>query len=525
MTTTPSTNNSGRSTFVTVAIPYVNADPHLGYAYELVLADTYARSRRQAGDAVRFLGGTDDYSLKNVLAAEAAGQSTIEFVERHADRFEQLAGPLALSFDDFVRTSADPRHRPAVERLWRACAARGDLYRRTYEGDYCVGCEQFWTANDAVSDDGTLHCPEHLTPLERVAESNWFFRLSAYQDHIDQLITTGELEIHPRQYRDEVLAFVRGGLEDISVSRSVSRARGWGIPVPDDPDQVIYVWFDALTNYFSSLDFGDPESVAYRRWWLDAERRVHVIGKGITRFHAVFWPAFLASAGQPAPTRIEVHPYLTVDGAKISKSASTDGTRPGPADIADRYGADALRWWFARDVSSTSDTDFTEPRLVDRANDDLANGVGNVVNRVVSLVHRFGDGRVTEPSALPVDGVVDLDADVADALADFDLRKASQLVRDAIDALNLDLEATRPWELGRLAAGSTAARANLDHVLSRQLASVRRIEAAVTPIVPDLARRLREQLAAAPDGSIPSPVPVYARLESAGDRELSAVAG
>ena len=181
-----------------------------------------------------------------------------------------------------------------------------------------------------------------MSPLERVAETNWFFRLSAYQDHLEHLITSGELEIHPRQYRDEVLAFVRGGLEDISVSRTVDRARGWGIPVPDDPDQVVYVWFDALTNYLSSLDFGDPDSVAYRRWWLDAERRVHVIGKGITRFHAVYWPAFLASAGQPAPTRIEVHPYLTVDGAKISKSATpASGARPGPADVAERFGTDA----------------------------------------------------------------------------------------------------------------------------------------------------------------------------------------
>jgi methionyl-tRNA synthetase len=520
MTTTPVT-----STFVTVAIPYVNADPHLGYGYELVLADTYARARRQAGDAVRFLGGTDDYSLKNVLAAEAAGQTTAAFVDAHATRFEQLAEPLGLSFDDFVRTSVDPRHRPAVERLWRACAARGDLYRRTYEGHYCVGCEQFWNEGDAVIDGGTLYCPEHLSPLERVAETNWFFRLSAYQDHLERLIASGELAIHPRQYRDEVLAFVRGGLEDISVSRTVDRARGWGIPVPDDPDQVVYVWFDALTNYLSSLDFGDPDSVAYRRWWLDSERRVHVIGKGITRFHAVYWPAFLASAGQPAPTRIEVHPYLTVDGAKISKSATPAwGARPGPADIAERFGTDALRWWFARDVSSTADTDFTQSRLVGRANDDLANGVGNVVNRVVSLIHRFGAGRVTERDALPVDGVVDLDADVSDALADFDLRRASRHVRDAVDALNADLEGTRPWELGRLAAsGSTAARANLDHVLSRHLASVRRIAAAVAPIVPDLARRLREQLAAGPDGSIPSPVPVFTRLDVPIDREPSLV--
>ena len=528
MTTTPTittSNGSPTATFVTVAIPYVNADPHLGYGYELVLADTYARARRQSGDAVRFLGGTDDYSLKNVLAAEAAGRTTAEFVDDHASRFEQLAEPLGLSFDDFVRTSADPRHRPAVERLWRACAARGDLYRRTYEGDYCVGCEQFWNVSDAVIDGGAGYCPEHLSPLERVAETNWFFRLSAYQDHLEHLITSGELEIHPRQYRDEVLAFVRGGLEDISVSRTVDRARGWGIPVPDDPDQVVYVWFDALTNYLSSLDFGDPDSVAYRRWWLDADRRVHVIGKGITRFHAVYWPAFLASAGQPAPTRIEVHPYLTVDGAKISKSATpASGARPGPADVAERFGTDALRWWFARDVSSTSDTDFTEPRLVGRANDDLANGVGNVVNRVVSLIHRFGAGHVTEPDALPVDGVVDLDAEVSDALAEFDLRRASQLVRDAVDALNADLEGTRPWELGRLAdTGSTAARANLDHVLSRHLASVRRIAVSVAPIVPELARRLCDQLTAGRDGAVPSPVPVFSRLDVPTDRELTVV--
>ena len=535
MTITPSTNSAtnptAAATYVTVAIPYVNADPHLGYGYELVLADTYARARRQAGDAVRLLGGTDDYSLKNVLAAEAAGQTTAEFVDEHATHFEQLAGPLALSLDDFVRTSADPRHRPAVERLWRACAARGDLYRRTYEGSYCVGCEQFWSPEDSLADTdtdgGVRYCPEHLTPLERVAESNWFFRLSAYQDHIEQLIDSGELDIHPRQYREEVLGFVRRGLEDISVSRSVERARGWGIPVPDDPDQVVYVWFDALAYYLSALAFGDPESVAYRRWWLDAERRVHVIGKGITRFHAVYWPAFLASAGQPAPTRIEVHPYLTVDGAKISKSATpASGARPGPAEVADRFGTDALRWWFARDVSSTSDTDFTDQRLVARANDDLANGVGNVVNRVVSLVHRFGGGRVTEPDALPVDGVVDLDADVSDALAEFDLRRATQLVRDAVDALNADLEGTRPWELGKLAdTGSSTARANLDHVLSRQLASARRIAAAVAPVVPALASRLREQLSAGPDGTIPGPAPVFARLETSADRELSAVAG
>src|SRR5690606_12834603 len=239
------------TTYVTVAIPYVNADPHIGYAYELVQADIYAPSRRQACDRVRFLGGTDDYSLKNVLAAEAAGEATRDFVDRHADRFAALRGPLAISFDDFIRTSSDPRHAPAVERLWRAVAANGDLYRRHYEGNYCVGCEQFYDPADLVAG----RCPEHGTPISRVAEENWFFRLSAYQEHLEELIGSDRLAVRPEPFRREVLAFVRAGLADISVSRSVERARGWGIPVPGDPSQVVYVWFDALANYVSALGF------------------------------------------------------------------------------------------------------------------------------------------------------------------------------------------------------------------------------------------------------------------------------
>ena len=433
MTTTPTIPDAAAApgtTFVTVAIPYVNAAPHLGYAYELVAADVYARARRAAGDDVRLLGGTDDYALKNVLAAEAAGVSTPEYVAEHAARFAALAAPLDIAFDDFVRTSADPRHAPAVERLWRRCAEAGDLYRRTYEGDYCVGCERFYTADEAV--DG--HCPEHLTGLERVAEENWFFRLSRHRSAIERLVASGELEVHPRQFRDEVLAFVRGGLDDISVSRTVRRARGWGIGVPDDPTQVIYVWFDALTNYLSSLDFGDPASEQYRRWWEGADRRVHVIGKGILRFHAVYWPAFLLSAGLPVPTRIEVHPYLTVGGAKISKSGPCRGVAD-PFDVAERYGTDALRWWFARDVSAVADTDFTEPRLVQRANEDLANGFGNVVNRIRSLVARRPPSSRLSPDELPIPAVTGLAGNVARAIADFDHRGATELLLEAVDAL------------------------------------------------------------------------------------------
>jgi methionyl-tRNA synthetase len=311
--------------------------------------------------------------------------------------------------------------------------------------------------------------------------------------------------VHPRQFRDEVLAFVRGGLDDISVSRTVRRARGWGIGVPDDPTQVIYVWFDALTNYLSSLDFGDPASEQYRRWWERADRRVHVIGKGILRFHAVYWPAFLLSAGLPVPTRIEVHPYLTVGGAKISKSGPCRGVAD-PFDVAERYGTDALRWWFARDVSAVADTDFTEPRLVQRANEDLANGFGNVVNRIRSLVARRPPSSRLSPDELPIPAVTGLAGNVARAISDFDHRSAAELLLEAVDALNRDLQVTAPWQLA--ASDRPADAALLDALLVQYLVSARTIAAALAPIVPSLSIRLLDVLDA-PGVSDP-PVP---RLE------------
>ncbi|WP_116995883.1 methionine--tRNA ligase [Desertimonas flava] len=499
------------TTFLSVAIPYVNADPHLGYAYELVQADIAARARRRLGDSVRFVGGTDDYSLKNVLAAEAAGVPTAAFVDTHAERFAALAGPLGLSFDDFVRTSADPRHRPAVERLWRACAANGDLYRKTYAGDYCVGCEQFWRLEELLVDgDGVACCPEHLTPVERVEEDNWFFRLSAFQGYLEELLESGRLDIHPHVFRDEVLSFVRGGLDDISVSRSVRRARGWGVPVPDDPEQVVYVWFDALTYYLSSLGFGDPESVDFSRWWRKADHRVHVIGKGILRFHAVYWPAFLASAGQPAPTRIEVHPYLTVDGAKLSKSAGgASRSAAGPVEVADTYGTDALRWWFASAVSPTVDTDFSIERLVAAANTDLANGAGNVVNRIATLAATCPQAVEAAATAWPIAAAVGLEADVLSALADFDHRGGCRLIVDAVAALNRDLEATTPWRLAKEPGAEAAA--ELERALARQIASARLIAAALGPNVPALSARLTDRLAAPADPDV-AREPAFARL-------------
>ena len=490
------------TTYLTVAIPYVNAEPHLGYAYELVLADIRARACRLDGANVRFLGGTDDYSLKNVIAAEGAGVPVREFVDRNARRFEELRAPLDLSFDDFIRTSADRRHVPAVHHLWNAVLANGDLYKQPYEGDYCVGCERFYAPDEVELG----RCPEHLRPVEHVTEENWFFRLSRYQDQLVDLIESDTIHVSPTPFRNEILTFVRSGLEDISVSRSSERARGWGIPVPHDPSQVIYVWFDALTNYISALNYGQPGAEHYRSWWTESDDRTHVIGKGILRFHAVYWPAFLLAAGEPLPTHIRVHPYLTLGQLKLSKST---GTRVDPTHIVSIYGTDVLRWWFCRDVAETADTDFTVERLVKRANEDLAGGIGNITSRIVSLVHRHRNGTPPDPEAAPLDAVADLPARTRLLLRAFELRQAAQAIVDAVSALNQHLEETAPWNLAK---DPTAAR-ELDAVLSQQLATARVIVSALDPITPSLAQRARTQLTAAP--TLPALEHLIGRLEAA----------
>lgn len=484
------------SFYVTTAIPYVNAAPHLGHALELVQADVLARHRRLRGQPVRFLTGTDENALKNVAAAAAAGVAVTDFVAANADRFAALRPVLDLSFDDFIRTSRDPRHAAGVEALWRRTAAAGDFYRRNYQGLYCQGCEQFYEPGELAEG----RCPEHGTVPETVTESNWFFRLSRYTGRVLAALESGELRVEPAARRNEILAFVRAGLRDISVSRPAARAGGWGVPVPGDPSQVVYVWWDALANYVTAL--GDGE--LYRRWWLDAAERVHVIGKGIVRFHAVYWPALLLSAGRPLPTTIFVHEYLTVDGAKLSKSA---GNAVDPAQLAGRFGSDALRWWLLREVAPLGDTDFTEERLSQRYHQDLANGIGNLVNRTIGLVHRCRGGRVP-PAAGPATATAGVTAGVGAvaaagalagavdrALAGFDLRAATDAIWAAVAAGNRRVEATRPWDLAkREAAGDAAAGAELDAVLGGLVASCREVVRELSPFLPSGAARLAAQL-------------------------------
>ncbi|MEV8505547.1 methionine--tRNA ligase [Actinoplanes sp. NPDC051475] len=460
--------------YVTTAIPYVNAAPHLGHALELVQADVLARQRRARGQDVRFLTGTDDNALKNVAAARNAGVPVRDFVAANGDRFAALRGPLELSFDDFIRTS-EARHTQGVADLWKR--SRNDFYRREYTGLYCAGCEQFLDTNT---------CAEHVTPPERVSEENWFFRLSRYQKRIRQVLEDGAVRIEPAARRNEVLAFVRAGLRDISVSRSAARAEGWGISVPGDPDQVVYVWWDALANYVTALD-----EEAYRRWWAGPSERVHVIGKGIVRFHAVYWLALLLSAGEPLPTAILVHDYLTVDGAKLSKSA---GNSVDPVDLADRFGVDALRWWLLRDVATLGDTDFTVARLVRRHDLDLANGVGNLVKRTVSLAYRDGIRPTPHRSDLP--------QRVDQALDKGDFRAATEAITDEVAHGNRLVETKQPWKL-------TGPRRTA--VVGELLGRCQIIAAELEPFLPSASRRLRNELAL--EGP---PRPAFARLGAAG---------
>jgi methionyl-tRNA synthetase len=510
------------ATYITTTIPYVNARPHIGHALELVQADVLARYRRGRGEAVRFQSGTDDNSLKNVLAAQAAGTGVRAFVDRNADAFAALGGALSLSFDDFIRTSRDPRHRPGVERFWRACSA--DLYRRRYEGLYCTGCEQFYRPAELLHG----RCPEHETVPQQVSEENWFFRLSRYAAPLRAAITSGRLRIEPAGRRNEVLAFIEAGLEDFSVSRPAGRSGGWGIPVPGDPGQVIYVWFDALCNYVTALGPGEE---SYRRWWAGPGERIHVLGKGVLRFHAVYWPAMLLSSGQPLPTALFVHDYLTAGGRKISKSG-TPGTVPEPAELAAAYGADAVRWWLLREVPRVGDADFTTGRLAARADDELANGLGNLVNRVVTMIHRYRGGRVpaARQSAAPaaVAGSERLAAACREAraaagtaLEDFDFRGATAAVWRIADEANAFVSQARPWDLARAEGGRNQdergrrdARAQLDAILGQLLGACSVLGRELEPFLPDLAARVRAQCTPAGDGRLPLPRPVFRRLSA-----------
>lgn len=364
--------------YISTALPYVNAQPHLGFALEIVQSDAIARYQREKGKKVFFLTGTDENSLKNVQAAKKEGISTKELVDKNAQKFFLLKKTLDLSFDDFIRTTEE-RHIKGAQKLWKIC--QKDIYKKKYKGLYCLGCEEFYREDELLN----RLCPEHKIKPELVEEENYFFSLSKYQKILKEIIENNQLKIIPESKKKEVLDFIGQGLEDICISRSAKRAQNWGINVPGDNSQKIWVWFDALSNYITALGFAE-NSQNFHEFWLKNQEKIHIIGKGILRFHAIYWPAMLLSANLPLPSIIFVHGYLTVGGEKISKSL---GNIIDPFELVKKYGTDAVRYFLLREGSPFEDIDFTFEKFEKRYNDDLAKGLGNFVARILGLKKRL----------------------------------------------------------------------------------------------------------------------------------------
>jgi methionyl-tRNA synthetase len=484
--------------YVTTAIPYVNAAPHLGFALEMVQADTLARFYRSCGDDVRLQTGTDENGLKNVEAADRAGVPVAQLVERNAARFRGLKESLDLSFDDFVRTSTDPRHRQGVERLWQACFAKGDIYKRAYRGLYCRGCEQFLK----VSELREGRCPEHGTVVDEIEEENWFFRLSRYRQDLRDLYARGEVEIVPPSRRNEVLSWIDRELEDFSISRSAARGRDWGIAVPGDPDQVIYVWFDALGNYITGLGYGG-DAALFSRFWTEATSREHVIGKGIIRFHAVYWPALLLSAGLPVPTRILVHGYVTVEGRKIGKSA---GNAIDPVALAAELGTDALRYYLLRHISTIGDADFSRERFRQAYESELAGQLGNLAHRVLTMIERYRGGVVPAPPPGLFEedrllaAAARLPETVGEHLRGFAFDRALGAIWAFVALANRYVSEEKPWALADEAAlapspeTASLLNARLDGRLFSLATALDTIAQVTAPLLPGASLRLARKL-------------------------------
>lgn len=440
-----------KSKFISTAIPYVNSKPHLGHALEYVQADAYARFLRESKYEVFFLTGTDDNALKNVQAAEKAGKEVSDYVNENAQRFIELDKKLGISYDDFIRTSVDIRHREGAQKLWQM-TNRDDLYLKAYRGFYCTGCEEFKTEKELVNGE----CPEHPgAQLEEVEEENYFFRLSKYQDELERLIETDNIKVIPVSRKHEALAFVRSGLQDFSVSRSSKRAKGWGIPVPGNSDQYLYVWYDALANYITALGYSDGGD-DYRKFWTDASERIHLIGKGINRFHTIYWPAMLLSAGLPLPTTIFIHGYITSEGQKMSKSI---GNVIDPNDLLDKYGSDATRYLLLRHVHATEDTDITWDRLDEWYTANLVNGLGNLVSRVMKLSETHASRQeslktdfslVRDIAALEKTPIGALHMRFGDVMENFEFHRAMNIIWAYMQDLDERITKEEPFKLVKL---------------------------------------------------------------------------
>ncbi len=452
--------------YLTTPIYYVNDAPHVGHAYTTVIGDAVCRWHRLLGDDVLFLTGTDEYGLKNSQAAAALGVAPQVLADRNSERFRQAWDSLDIAYDDFIRTT-EPRHTTSVQAFLQAIYDNGDIERGTYEGLYCVACEAYYTTDELV--DG--NCPIHGRPVQRMQEENWFFRLSRYEQRLLDHYESHPDAVVPATRRNEVLGFIRQGLQDISISRS---SFDWGVPLPWDPTHVTWVWFDALPNYLTAPGYAsDPERFAY--WW---PADWHLVGKDIIRFHAVYWPAMLMAAGLEPPTRIGCHGWLLVSGEKMSKTRLNQIT---PAQLVDDLGVDATRYHLLRDTTFGADGDFSYEGMVARYNADLANNLGNLLSRVATVVGAKCGGVGPAPRsdsllAAVAGEVYAATADAWERLAPNDALEATwRLIRET----NAHLETHEPWKSDPGPA--------VDAVMGDALEALRIVAVLASPAVPGAA--------------------------------------
>jgi len=467
------------SFYITTPIYYVNDVPHLGHAYTTAVADAFARFYRRLGDPTFFLTGTDEHGQKIAQAAAAQGVTPIELADQVVARFQALWQRMGVTHNDFIRTS-QPRHKRVVQAMWRRMAANGDIQLGTYEGLYCVGCEAYYTEKEL---DGE-RCPYGHADVEQRSEESYFFALSNYQDRLLALYDrSGPFAeravpfVQPEARLNEVRAFVAGGLRDLSISRT---SIDWGVPVPGDERHVVYVWLDALSNYISAL--GGAEGPLYERFW---PASVHLIGKDILRFHAVYWPAFLMSAGLPVPQTVLAHGWWTVEGQKMSKSLRNV---VDPHFLLDEYGNDVVRYFLLREVPLGSDGDFSHEHVLQRLNADLANDFGNLVSRTAGMLHKFLDGKLPQPASNPLsDGLVRTRANVQNAMASHKPHVALELIWQAIGEANLYVDRQAPWRLAKEGREQAVA-----DVLGALAEALLHITALLEPFMPDTAAHVWE---------------------------------
>jgi methionyl-tRNA synthetase len=493
----------GEPFYITTAISYPNGPPHIGHAYEAIAADAIARFQRQQGRDVRFQTGTDEHGLKMAQAARGEDLEPRAFADKMSRLFQDMCDTLNVSYDRFIRTS-QPDHYSASQAIWAAMEERGDLYLDRYEGWYSVRDEAYYEADELAEGEGCEKLSPQGTPVEWTVEESWFFRLSKYQQSLLDHYAAHPEFIRPDSRRNEVIRFVEGGLKDLSISRT---SFDWGVPVPGSGNHVMYVWLDALTNYITGLGYPDDTELWRRYWPAD----VHLIGKDVVRFHAVYWPAFLMSAGIALPKQVYGHGFLLSRGEKMSKSV---GNVVDPMVLAERFGVDALRYFLLREVPFGQDGSYSAEAIVNRANAELANSFGNLAQRTLSMIYKNLDGVLPEPGNAAEDiellDQVDKAANgaVPESFERFAFSVGIEAWMRVVFACNAYVDTQAPWALRKSDPERMAA------VLGTLVVAVRELARAIAPVIPASADKLLSLIDAGEGGApIAQPTPLFPRLE------------